>query len=84
MPIELPGCDVTMHSDSGVIQSPGYDVVAYPNMVKCTWSIKASKSIRLKFKNQVALKSGDKVEVNCWLGIYILKLLDDVCIILCN
>ncbi|KAI0212152.1 hypothetical protein LSAT2_002927 [Lamellibrachia satsuma] len=45
------GCDITIEDNSGVIQSPGYGILNYPNMVECTWTIKSTAPILLIFKN---------------------------------
>ena len=49
--INISGCDITIEDNSGVIQSPGYGILNYPNMVECTWTIKSKAPILLIFKN---------------------------------
>ena len=75
----IPGCDVTMEGDSGVILSPGYDIVPYPNMVKCMWTIKSSAPIRLLFKDSFDLASEDSLEVSYWFEIYYFNLQNSIC-----
>ena len=62
--VNISGCDVLMEEDIGVIQSPGYGVVPYPNMVTCTWTIKATASIRLTFKDRFGVNIGDSLDVS--------------------
>ena len=64
-----------MEGNSGVIQSPGYNKVPYPNMVKCTWTIKSSAPIHLTFKDTFNLVNGDSLMVSCRfeIQVYILQ-----------
>ena len=60
----VSGCDVTLEDDKGVIQSPGYGVVPYPNMVDCTWTIKSKAPIHLVFGHPFELDIGDSLIVS--------------------
>ncbi|KAK2173065.1 hypothetical protein NP493_905g00052 [Ridgeia piscesae] len=61
----ITGCNVVMEGDSGVIQSPGYGVVPYPNMLKCSWTIKSAAPIRLTFLlKRYGVASGDSLDVS--------------------
>ena len=56
---------MVMEGDSGVIQSPGYGVVPYPNMLKCSWTIKSAAPIRLTFLlKRYGVASGDSLDVS--------------------
>ncbi|KAL4229601.1 hypothetical protein ACF0H5_012639 [Mactra antiquata] len=45
------GCDIMMEEESGIIQSPGYGVNSYPDIMTCTWIIQpaSGKSVLLTF-----------------------------------
>ena len=47
----VAGCEVELDATSGVIQTPGYGVNHYPNLVTCSWKIQAvhHRSLKLIF-----------------------------------
>ena len=60
------GCDVTLNSDSGVVQSPAYGIEDsdYPNIVTCTWTIVSQSAILLTYDDPFALINGDTLKVS--------------------
>ena len=57
------GCDVTLNSDSGVVQSPAYGIQDYPNIVTCTWTIVSQSAILLAYDDSFGLINGDTLKV---------------------
>ena len=60
------GCDVTLNSDSGVVQSPAYGIEDsdYPNIVTCTWTIVSTSAILLTYDDPFDLINGDTLKVS--------------------
>ena len=59
------GCGGVITAADGIVMSPGYDVVNYPNYQICRWNITepSGRSMRLKFEDFVMGDDKDFVEV---------------------
>jgi len=61
----ISGCGGVITAADGIVMSPGYGVVNYPNYQICRWNITepSGSSMRLKFEYFVMGDDKDSVEV---------------------
>ena len=67
------GCGGVITASQGVVISPGYDVVPYPNYQICRWNISEpdGMSLQLKFEGFMMRDGVDSVEVLLFLPCHV-------------